>query len=76
MTWPRFAKTERISRREYVTEGLLKTKEDLKLLDNLPGANDEPLYRPAKESARQWLLSVLGSAIPICPWGSSTSACP
>jgi methanogenic corrinoid protein MtbC1 len=45
---PRFAKTERMGGHENITEGLLKTKEDLHLLDALPDPDDERLYRPAE----------------------------
>ena len=33
---PRYAKTEKLGGHDNITEGLLKTKNDLKLLDNLP----------------------------------------
>ncbi len=46
---PRYAKTEKLGGHDNITEGLLKTKNDLKLLDNLPDPDDENLYRPAEE---------------------------
>ena len=46
---PRFAKTERIDGLDHITEGLIKEKEDLRLLDALPDPDDESLYRPAEE---------------------------
>ena len=46
---PRFAKTERIGGRDEVTAGLIKTKDDLKLLDTLPDPDDAALYRPIEE---------------------------
>ena len=46
---PRFAKTEKLDGQDHVTEGLIKTKDDLKLLDQLPDPDDESLYREAEE---------------------------
>lgn len=45
---PRFAKTERIGGHDYITDGLIKTVEDLRLLGGLPDPDDESLYRPAE----------------------------
>ena len=52
MAPPRYARTENIGGHEHVTEGLIKTPEDLKLLDSLPDPDDESLYRPAEEYIR------------------------
>lgn len=49
MAPPRFAKTERIGGHDHITEGLIKEKEDLRLLDSLPDPDDESLYQPAEE---------------------------
>jgi hypothetical protein len=46
---PRFAKTEKLGGHDNITGGLVKTKDDLKLLDSLPDPDDETLYRPAEE---------------------------
>lgn len=46
---PRFAKTQLLDGQEHVTEGLIKTPDDLKLLDQLPDPDDESLYRGAEE---------------------------
>jgi hypothetical protein len=46
---PRFAKTERLGGQDHVTEGLIKTRADLGLLDALPDPDDESLYRGARE---------------------------
>ncbi len=45
---PRFAKTERLGGHDNITEGLIKTKADLKLLDTLPDPDDDALYKPAE----------------------------
>ena len=46
---PRYAKTENIDGHDHITEGLLRSSDDLKLLDALPDPDDESLYRPAEE---------------------------
>ena len=46
---PRFAKTEKLGGHDNITEGLIKTRNDLKLLDNLPDPDDEAMYRPAED---------------------------
>lgn len=51
---PRFAKTEKLGGHDNITEGLIKTKEDLRLLDALPDPDDESLYRPAEEFLRRY----------------------
>ncbi len=51
---PRFAKTEKVGGHENITEGLLKTKDDLKLLDNLQDPDDESLYHPAEEFLKRY----------------------
>lgn len=51
---PRFAKTEKVGGHENITEGLLKTKDDLKLFDNLPDPDDESLYHPAEEFLKHY----------------------
>jgi uroporphyrinogen decarboxylase len=51
---PRYAKTERIGGHDHITEGLIKEKEDLRLLDALPDPDDESLYRPAEEFLRRF----------------------
>jgi uroporphyrinogen decarboxylase len=51
---PRYAKTERIGGHDHITEGLIKEKEDLRLLDSLPDPDDETLYRPAEELLKRF----------------------
>lgn len=48
MAPPRYAKTEKMGGLEQITEGLIKTKDDLKLLDTLPDPDDPALYREAE----------------------------
>ena len=48
MAPPRYAQTKKVGGLEYVTEGLIKTKDDLKLLDTLPDPDDPALYREAE----------------------------
>ena len=54
MAPPRFAKTQEIGGRQEITEGLIKTKDDLKLLDSLPDTDDESLYRPVEKYLGQF----------------------
>lgn len=51
---PRYARTENVGGHEHIIEGLIKTSNDLKLLDNLPDPDDEALYRPAEDYLRQY----------------------
>ena len=51
---PRFARTRLLNGQEHVTEGLIKTPEDLQLLDRLPDPDDEALYRGAEEYLSRW----------------------
>jgi methylmalonyl-CoA mutase cobalamin-binding domain/chain len=51
---PRFAKTQRIDGHDHITEGLIKDKEDLRLLDSLPDPDDESLYKPAEEYLKRY----------------------
>lgn len=51
---PRFAKTQRIDGHDHITEGLIKDKEDLRLLDTLPDPDDESLYKPAEEFLKRY----------------------
>ena len=51
---PRFAKTQRIDGHDHITEGLIKDKEDLRLLDALPDPDDESLYKPAEEFLKRY----------------------
>jgi uroporphyrinogen decarboxylase len=51
---PRYAKTEKIDGHDHLTEGLIKTTDDLKLLDNLPDPDDESMYRSAEEFLRHY----------------------
>ena len=51
---PRYAKTENIDGHDHITAGLLRAREDLKLLDGLPDPDDEALYRPAELFLRQF----------------------
>jgi methanogenic corrinoid protein MtbC1 len=51
---PRFAKTERLGGHDHITEGLIREKGDLKLLDALPDPDDESLYRPAEEHLKRF----------------------
>lgn len=51
---PRFAKTERLGGHDHITEGLIRGKGDLKLLDALPDPDDESLYRPAEEHLKRF----------------------
>jgi uroporphyrinogen decarboxylase len=54
MSPPRYAKTEKIGGLDHVTEGLIKTKDDLKLLDTLPDPDDPLLYREAEAYLREF----------------------
>jgi uroporphyrinogen decarboxylase len=54
MAPPRYAKTELLDGQEHVTEGLIKTKDDLKLLDGLPDPDDETFYRPVEAFLRKY----------------------
>ncbi len=51
---PRYAKTEKIDGHDHVTEGLIKTGADVRLLDGLPDPDDESLYLPAEEYLRRY----------------------
>ncbi len=51
---PRFAKTERIGGHDCITEGLIKEREDLRLLDALPDPDSESLYEPAEEFLKKY----------------------
>jgi uroporphyrinogen decarboxylase len=49
MAPPRYARTELLDGQEHVIEGLLKSKDDLHLLDQLPDPDDEVFYRPIEK---------------------------
>ncbi len=53
LTWnfspTRFTKIVKSGRQDIITDGLIKTTDDLKLLDTMPDPDSEELYRPAEE---------------------------
>jgi uroporphyrinogen-III decarboxylase len=54
MSPPRFAETQKIGNQHYVKGGMIKTSEDLKLLDTLPDPDDPALYREAEAYLREF----------------------
>ena len=51
---PRFAKTEAIDGQDHITEGLIKSPADLKLLEDLPDPDDPAMYRTAETFLKRY----------------------